>query len=160
MDVWLDCHLHVFRVRNPASGKVEEIGIPDADAFEGDPVCLPGWEVPIARYFDAAGTCGVYEYDFGDEWLHEVELEALGTRQSGIEYPRCLDGQRACPLEDCGGPDGYARLLETIADPTDEEYESTMEWLGGSFAPDVFSPRKVRFDDPKRRWRIAFAGGE
>jgi hypothetical protein len=155
---WLDYHLHMFRLQNPESREIEEIGIPDEDAFEGDPLCLPAWEIPIARYFDAVGTLASYEYDFGDGWVHEIELEAIGRRQTRIRYPRCLDGQRACPPEDCGGPHGYARLLETIADPTDEEYESTIEWLGGSFDPDAFSPRKVRFDDPKKRWRIAFAG--
>ena len=154
---WLDYHLHMFRVPNPVTGRPDEIGIPDEDAFEGDPVCLAGWEVPVAAYFDAVGTRASYEYDFGDGWIHEVELEAVGRRQSGMKYPRCLDGQRACPPEDCGGPHGYAQLLQTIADPTDEEYESTMEWLGGSFDPEVFSPRQVRFWNPKRRWKIAFA---
>mgnify|MGYP001167299306 CR=1 FL=1 len=50
---WLDYHLHLFRVRNPKSGGTDEIGIPDEDAFEDAPVCLPGWEVPIAQYFVA-----------------------------------------------------------------------------------------------------------
>jgi hypothetical protein len=155
---WLDCHLHMFRLRNPESREIDEIGIPDEDAFEGYPVSLPGWEIPIARYFDAVGTAARYEYDFGDGWVHEIELEAVERRQTGIRYPRCLDGRRACPPEDCGGSHGYARMLETIADPTDEEYESTIEWLGGSFDPDAFSPGKVRFDNPKKRWRIAFNG--
>jgi hypothetical protein len=157
---WLDYHLHMFRLRNPDSGQIEEIGIPDEDAFEGDPVCLPGWETPIAPHFATVGTVASYHYDFGDDWVHEIELEAIGRRQPGAKYPRCLDGQNACPPEDCGGPPGYARLLAIIADPTDEEYESMMEWLGGSFDPSSFSPRRVRFDDPKKRWRIAFTGGD
>ena len=154
---WLDYHLHMFRLRNPVTGQTDEIGIPDEDAFVGDPVCLAGWEVPVARYFDAVGTRASYEYDFGDGWFHEVELEAIGRRQSKTKYPRCLGGRRACPPEDCGGPPGYAQLLETIADPTDEEYESTMQWLGGSFDPEAFSPSQVPFWNPKRRWKIAFA---
>lgn len=154
---WLDCHLHVFRIRNPISGEIDEIGIPDEEGFEGDPVCLPGWEVPVVRYFDSAGTRGLYQYDFGDGWVHEIDLETIGRRQRGTKYPRCLSGQHACPPEDCGGPGGYAELLETIADPTGEEYASTMEWLGGAFDPKAFSARRVRFDNPEKRWRIAFA---
>jgi hypothetical protein len=157
---WLDYHLHMFRVADPGSGATDEIGIPDEDAFEGDPVCLPGWEIPVARYFHTVGTTATYEYDFGDGWVHELELEAIGRRQAGTKYPRCLAGDRACPPEDCGGPHGYARLLEAIADPTDEEHESTMEWLGGRFDPGSFSPRKVRFENPKKRWRIAFGGDD
>jgi hypothetical protein len=154
---WLDYHLHLFRVRNPLSDEIDEIGIPDEDGFEDDPVCLPGWEVPVVRYFDAAGARGVYEYDFGDDWVHEIDLEAIGRRQRGTKYPRCLAGQRACPPEDCGGPGGYVELLDTIADQSHEEYASTMEWLGGTFDPEVFTPGQVRFDDPGKRWRIAFA---
>lgn len=157
---WFDSHLHVFRVKNPASRKIDEIGIPDDDPFVGAPVQLPGWEVPIARYFGSGGARASYEYDFGDSWVHEIECEAIEPGQAGSRYPRCLDGQRACPPEDCGGPPGYERLLETIADPSSEEYESMMEWLGGPFDPNNFDPRTVRFDNPKKRWRIAFAGGE
>jgi Plasmid pRiA4b ORF-3-like protein len=154
---WLDCHLHLFRVRNPLSDEIDDIGIPDEDGFEDDPVCLPGWEVPVVRYFDTAGARGVYEYDFGDDWVHEIDLEAIGSRQRGTKYPRCLAGQRTCPPEDCGGPGGYVELLDTIADSSHEEYASTMEWLGGTFDPEVFTPGQVRFYNPGKRWRIAFA---
>ena len=53
-------------------------------------------------------------------------------------------------------PRGYAQLLKAIADPTDEEYEIPMEWLGGTFDSEAFSPRQVRFWNPKRRWKMAF----
>ena len=157
---WLDYHLHMFRVPNPTSGTIDEIGIPDEDGFEDDPVCLAGWEVPVVEYFDAVGTCCMYEYDFGDGWVHEIELEAIGKRQSGRKYPRCLDGQRRCPPEDCGGPSGYAEFLATIADPNHEEYASTLEWAGGSFDPEKFAPGQVRFDNPQKRWQIAFGGDD
>lgn len=153
---WLDYHLHVFLVRNPETGESEEIGIPDEGAFVGDPVALPGWETPVARYFRKLGDCATYEYDFGDGWVHEIELEAVSRRQPGTKYPRCLDGEGACPPEDCGGPGGYADLLKIVADPAHEEYESMMEWLGGAFDKDRFSPEKVRFDNPKVRWRLSF----
>jgi hypothetical protein len=48
---WLDYHLHLFRVSRPGTDDAVQIGIPDEDAFEGDEPILPGWEVPIARYF-------------------------------------------------------------------------------------------------------------
>jgi hypothetical protein len=48
---WLDYHLHCFRMSRPGSGDLEQIGIPDEDAFEGDEPILPGWSVPIASYF-------------------------------------------------------------------------------------------------------------
>ncbi len=51
---------------------------------------------------------------------------------------------------------GYEELLEAIRDPAHAEHESMLEWLGGHYAPDAFDPKTVRFDDPRKRWRIAF----
>ena len=51
-------------------------------------------------------------------------------------YPVCLDGEGACPPEDCGGVPGYLELLEIIKDLSHPEYESVMEWLG----VDEFNP--------------------
>src|SRR6266508_4336958 len=121
---WLDYHLHLFRVSRPGTGDTVQIGVPDDDAFEGDEPTLPGWEVPIARYLTGPGAVARYEYDFGDGWQHDVTLEAIVPRRTGIRYPRCLAGGRACPPEDCGGPAGYENLLAVIGDPSHEEYES------------------------------------
>ncbi len=155
---WLDYHLHAFRVRNPATGKVDEIGIPADDALEDDPPCRPGWEVPLSSYFRDPGVRADYEYDFGDGWEHEVILENIHDRVSGCKYPRCLAGARACPPEDCGGVPGYEELVKRIRKPTDEEYKGIEQWQGGTFDPEAFDPKKVRFDSPKERLRIALAG--
>jgi DNA-binding MarR family transcriptional regulator len=153
---WLDCHLHRFRVSELVTGEAVEIGIPDDDPFVGDEPMLPGWEVPIANYFSHPGVVARYHYDFGDGWEHELILEAIVKRQRGTKYPLCLGGARACPPEDCGGVGGYENLLTVIGTPTHEEYESTLEWLGGRFDPEKFDPRSVRFDDPARRYELAF----
>jgi len=155
---WLDSHLHAFRMRNPLTGVIDEIGIPDGDAFEGEPIALAGWTIPLTAYFTSTHDGALYEYDFGDSWEHDVVLESIGTRHPRTKYPRCLAGARACPPEDCGGAAGYEELLDIMAHPEHEEYESTLEWLGGSFDPEKFDASTVRFDDPKKRWRIAFSG--
>ena len=156
---WQDYHLHAFRVRNRATGQLDQIGIPNEDRFEDEPEFLAGWVVPVADYLSQPGDSAVYEYDFGDGWEHHLILDAVQRRRAGVRYPRCLAGGRACPPEDCGGPGGYAEFLETIADPDHEEHASTLAWVGGRFNPEAFDCRRVRFADPKRRWRIAFAGG-
>lgn len=156
---WLDCHLHAFRVPNLETSVLDEIGIPNEDPFDGESVVFPGWKIPAAMYFQRIGDRAEYEYDFGDSWQHDVVLEAVRHREAKTRYPRCLAGARACPPEDCGGPWGYAELLATIADPAHEEHESTLRWLGGRFDPEAFDARQVRFDSPRKRWRIAFAEG-
>ena len=152
---WLDYHLHAFRIQDPKTGAVAQIGIPD-DSFEDVDPFLAGWKVPIVEYFREPGTSAEYEYDFGDGWEHEIVLEQVTDRIPRKRYPKCLDGARACPPEDCGGVPGYQELLEVLGDRTHEEYASMVEWLGRKYDPAAFSAEKVRFENPKKRWRIAF----
>ena len=153
---WLDYHLHVFDMNQPGTGEAAKIGIPDDDPFEGDEPIVPGWDVPIAAYFHRPGVVARYQYDFGDGWEHEITLEAITPREKGQKYPRCLGGARRCPQEDCGGVSGYEDVLIVMRDPTHEEYEERLQWLGGRFDPEQFDPKKVKFDDPAKRWRLAF----
>jgi hypothetical protein len=52
-----------------------------------------------------------YQYDFGDDWQHDVQVEKILDARPGVVYPRCIKGNRACPPEDCGGVWGYADML-------------------------------------------------
>lgn len=85
----------------------------------------------------------IYEYDFGDNWEHKLELEKVLPLDVEEELPRCIKGKRACPLEDVGGVWGYGELLEIIQDPTHPEYEERMEWVGDDFDPEHFSIAEV-----------------
>ncbi len=148
---WLDCHLHAFRV----VGSALVLGIPVEDAddiFETQ----PGWEHKVKDFFDETRCLASYEYDFGDSWIHEVRFEGFEMAEEGVTYPRCPAGARKCPPEDCGGVHGYGEFLKTISDPGHPEHEETLEWCGGSFDPEEFEPGKVRFDNPRKRWRMAF----
>ena len=51
----------------------------------------------------------------------------------------CLDGERAAPPEDCGGPAGYADLLAALTDKANPQHAETLDWVGGDFDPDRFS---------------------
>ena len=76
----------------------------------------------VERLVPKKGSTFLYEYDFGDSWVHELVVEDILKRDPGKRYPACLAGKRACPPEDCGGTYGYAELLEIISDPEHEEY--------------------------------------
>jgi hypothetical protein len=149
---WLDCHLHSFQTI-PANRNAPSIGIPD---YEDDPETLAGWEIPVTRYFEVPGSRMEYVYDFGDYWQHEVLLEDILLREKGTRYPRCLEGERACPPEDVGGPPGYERMREALARPRSAAAREYVEWLGGSFGPDKFDCGTVKFANPTVRWKKAF----
>ena len=150
---WLDYHLHEFEVFNPRKRRIEYIGIPDDESLFAKET-LPGWDIPVARLLSSSNLRASYLYDFGDGWEHTIVLEKVRPREDGVEYPRSLAGRRNSPPEDCGGTWGYREFLEAISDPDHEEHATMLEWIGGSFDPDDFSPRDVVFDDPRERLRV------
>jgi hypothetical protein len=70
-------------------------------------------------------------------------VEERLAAEVGMAYPVCMAGEGACPPEDCGGPWGYEHLREVLADPTSDEHEDMLAWLGLDKGND-FDPH--RFD--------------
>ena len=98
---------------------------PDAD-WSGD--FLDARKARLGDVLEDVGTKKLsYLYDFGDGWEHTIKVERLANPESGVLYP-CLTGVSGrCPPEDCGGPWGYAELLEAIKDPKHERHAELME---------------------------------
>lgn len=84
-----------------------------------------------------------YEYDFGDQWMHQLILEERFAPEPGVTYPRCVAGARACPPEDCGGLWGYYRFLSAITDPPENAQEHPFEDMRGRFDPEKFDEEAV-----------------
>lgn len=150
---WSDCHLHEFELRDKSTGLRADIGIPDED-FDGS--ILAGWNQKIVDYFSMENCSARYVYDFGDYWVHKIQLEKIIPKEKDGIYPRCIKGKRACPPEDCGGIGGYERLLDIMSNENHEEYDEMIEWLGGRFDPEHFDVDEVGFNDPDKRRNIAF----
>jgi hypothetical protein len=91
-----------------------------------------------------------YEYDFGDGWEHQIQLEKVVELDDPV-LAVCLGGVRACPPEDCGGPWGYGNMLAILKDPKHPEYESMTEWIGPKFNPEFFDIKAIN----KRLARLA-----
>lgn len=131
---WWDYHLHQYRVDGTL------YAIPDPEY--NDDLLPPRLDERAVSLRDllTAGSI-IYEYDFGDCWKHLVQIESVAmTRESGVSYPVCTGGARACPREDCGGTDGYRRLLEVLADPMHEEHAELKRWAGRRYDPEKFEP--------------------
>ena len=152
---WEDTHLHTFEV-DISEGKRLEISNIPKDEQDAEHQVLPDWEVSLADHISAGIAELRYIYDLGDYWVHLVQMEAILPRDGDKEYPICLDGQRACPPEDCGGPPGYSDLLEAVNDPEDEAHAYWNDWIGEGFDPDHFSTSEVFFDDPEDHWEDIF----
>ena len=146
---WTNSHLHQFVVgkrlySDPSFG---------LDEFEDVPRVLDENATTISEIARRAKSTFVYEYDFGDSWDHRIVVEKILDPDPAVAgLAQCLDGERACPPEDCGGVPGYADLLEVIMDPKHEEYESMMEWLGGTFDPEAFDRVRTNKHLQKLKW--------
>jgi hypothetical protein len=99
----------------------------------------------LSRIMPTAGQRFVfqYEYDFHDAWNHEIRFEGIIRAHAHVKYPLCLEGQRACPPESCGGVWGYGNFLEAIHNPAHERHQELLESVGGTFDPAAFDPGKA-----------------
>lgn len=88
------------------------------------------------------GASLLYEYDFGDDWRHELVLEEVLMGDESFRQI-CVAGARNCPPEDCGGPHGFAELLEALQDSKHPEHDSMREWVGEEYAPEHFSVDEI-----------------
>lgn len=144
---WDDTHLHEFEIMQLSSKIKARFGIPDED-FSWDIVkILPGWEYKIADYFSLENKKADYTYDFGDDWEHIITLEKILPRDKDLNYPRCIQGERACPPEDCGGVWEYEEICRG---------KSEFQKYYRDFNSEEFDVNKVHFDNPEKRWKIAF----
>jgi hypothetical protein len=129
---WWNYHLHEFEIDGT------RYGVPDPDDDWGPPT-VNERRVRLDTVVTAGSTFD-YLYDFGDGWSHRVTVEKILPAEAGTTVPACIDGRRACPPEDCGGPWGYGHLLEALADPTHPEHRDLTDWLGAPFDPEAFDP--------------------
>ena len=157
---WENRHLFGIRCVDRLGQPRVVIGPDDAAEEMGDE---PASGVVLTELLDAqqAGPSTLeYEYDFGDAWTHEVKV--MGPAELPAGAVRCIGGANRGPVEDAGGTSGYARLIEALADPSDEEHQELSDWYkfatgqdAGTFEPYAFDAAALnnRLDElAKRLW--------
>jgi len=140
---WEDDHLWNFVVGktfysdSPSYSDLSFFGLPDRIKK------VDASKTMLCAVLKHAGNKIVYIYDMGDNWEHDIVLEEKFPPETGVSYPRCLGGERACPPEDCGGIERFYYMMECISDPKNSEYESFIEWLGDEYDPAHFDLEKI-----------------
>ena len=137
---WENCHLHDFKIGGqsfvPSDVLERGLGFDDMKSYDN---------VTISSLVQEHGEklSFLYDYDYGDGWSHNIKLEKLiNEAEPDKHYPRCVDGENACPPEDIGGVWGYADFLEAINDPDDPQHDEMIEWHD-QFDPTEFNPKTV-----------------
>ena len=162
---WRDLHLNRFHIHGKDYGVYHSGGITFADDPE---------QVPLSTFGFGTRERFLYEYDFGDVWLHEVRIERQLPVDPKRTYSVCIDGKHAAPPEDCGGALAYMQMRQALKyrslfgakgidddfdDENDPEYERSQE--DQPFDPDVFSRREVnarlrQYARGDREWLFAY----
>ncbi len=146
---WYGGHLYSFEIDGMAytdAGSARELGDREAKGHR------------LSELLGSKGDGFLYTYDFGDNWEHEIVVEAILEPEPDAHYPICVEGQRACPPEDVGGVWGYEEFLEAIQDPKHPEHEEMMEWAGDEFDPEEFDLDATNRVLRRGRWRDGDSG--
>ena len=133
---WEGYHLHLFAVGE------ERYGVPDPEGDSLRPIhSEKGMRLAalIARGVERFD----YTYDFGDDWRHEIAVEAVGVEEPGAEYPRLLAGARRVPPEDVGGVPGYEEFVRAVTRPRHREHKAMLTWHGGPYDPDDIGEAEI-----------------
>lgn len=131
---WHTLHLHAFEIDGKRYDERQE------EDFDWGTPRFDEEEYRVEEVL-GEGAAFTYTYDFADDWHHDILVEAVDIieeAEPGDMAPRCVDGEGACPPEDCGGPGGYADMLSVLDDAEHPEHESVIDWIG-TFDAAVFS---------------------
>lgn len=129
---WENCHLFEFKVHS------YRIGEPDIDDSYAPHKLVDANTVTLESVLTEAQESFVYEYDFGDGWVHNLKVEKYLPRDAKTTYPLCIKGAQNCPPEDCGGVGGYYYMLDALSDKKHPEYREMKTWLGSSYDAGLF----------------------
>jgi hypothetical protein len=132
---WQNGHPFEFRIGDLAWG------LRDRD-LDNPPA--PAEQATLADLLARARTFA-YDYVFGEDWQHTVELETIGAARAGVAYPHLVSAEGRCPPADIGGPSGYETYLRAIADPRSIHHDAMTAWDDARFDPgtvDIAALRK------------------
>jgi hypothetical protein len=131
---WEEGHLHRFVASDPfvplrpVGGEFPEF----PQWLPGQQCDEPGDGLEEKCFLDQLLTLGsgeaFYEYDFGDSWLHWLEL--VSRRPADDSPPAWLiGGARRGPLEDSGGFPVYEEIMDALADPSHPDHAEQSAWV-------------------------------
>ncbi len=132
---WDNCHLHQF-----IAGKVfYNDGMDNADRFDDtEEYDRNERKYTVSDLLPEEKSSIIYEYDLGDSWTHQIVLKKILPADDDARQPRCVQGEQACPPEDCGGVWGYTDMLQAFQNTENSENDEIVTGFSKDFNPDFF----------------------
>ena len=93
---WEGYHLHLFEAGE------DRYGVPDHE-WDGLRPIRSEKATRLTALIERGFTSFVYTYDFGDDWRHQIAVEAIEVADPAVEYPRFVaqQGRGADAFEAC-----------------------------------------------------------
>lgn len=135
---WQESHLFEFNI----GGKVYGAPHPDDETYERK--IYQAKSLRLLTLTERGGDRFLYIYDLGDNWQHDVTIEAVREGEPDVDYPVFVDGARHGPPEDVGGTSGFIDFLEAVLDPAHHGHLSMVDWYGKTFDPDDIDEKRIR----------------
>jgi len=129
---WQERHLHLFEIDNTYGNPIQILMDDDLETLEHFNEETHQIKIEnttflqdiFPRYKQVQ-----YTYDYGDNWVHSIELERITmSNQLAAEY---LEGFGERPPEDVGGKSGFNEYLAVIKDEKDPDHEMMKTWAEG-----------------------------
>ena len=115
---WDDMHMHAFAINGEQYGNFRRGGEFDYDSRF----------VWISEVVEERQSQFHYDYDFGDNWRHVIEVEKTLPAEEGIRYPRCVDGAAPARPRILAVPTTTPSFLRNSRTPTTKSMR--MPWSG------------------------------
>ena len=122
---------HLFRFDVGERGDERHYGIPDP--HDGWIKVSDARSVKLGKLVERGVRRFAYTYDFGDDWRHTIDIEAIGAADPAREYPCFVDGDNRAPPEDVGGWPGFEAFLDAMTKPRHPERKALIQWYGRVF---------------------------
>jgi hypothetical protein len=132
---WYDYHLYQYKIREKIHAPPSE---EDDDSGKRESV-----RIEVSTALGKGIDNFLYEYDFGDGWEVEIQLEETLPPLKQKWDAVCVDGARHGPPEDCGGPLGYQDMVAALKKGSGQRYKEIIEWIGKDFDPERFDTAEM-----------------
>lgn len=143
---WFDYHLYEFSVGRKRYQRPD----PEMEGESSEAVTLASLELkPQSRMS--------YIYDFGDEWVHQIEVlsvETIPVDSPLAHLPHVLAGEGAAPRDDSGGIRAWNERVRALKDPAHPDHAEALEVL-----PPAFEPRYCDLETIQHGVQLAAAWG-
>lgn len=135
---WRESHLHAFTDADPHARTQHPSQRWEALDIESEDGTLSEDDFTVGEVLQGEKPLW-YEYDFGDGWIHRLDVIERVQSEPYLTTVVLLDGANRGPFEHSGGVGGYAEKIAIAADPRHPEHESIVDWIDTTVGP--WAPR-------------------